>query len=168
MAEPIASHVQEDYLEAILFLAEEGGPVRSRDIAERLGTHKSTVSNQLRNLVGMELVSMERYGYVALTNRGRTIAEQVAYRHRQLKTFLQDTLLLDEATAEANACRMEHAVDIEVVERLARFVELINACPDDARFCFRRFRDEISGHGQDATVEPEGDATPPEEESGPG
>ena len=141
--------IQEDYLESILFLAEEEGLVRSRDIASRLKAHKSTVSNTLRSLADRGLVDMERYGYVTLTERGRAIAKQVAYRHRQLKSFLQNMLLLDETAAEVNACRMEHGIDTEVVERLALFADYIGQCPEGAPHCFSKFCKAI---GYDLTV----------------
>ncbi|PID78993.1 hypothetical protein CSB20_12365 [bacterium DOLZORAL124_64_63] len=148
MSETPVTATQEDYLEAILFLAEEEGgqaAVRSRDLAKRLNTHKSTVSNTLRVLVDKELIDFEPYGGIRLTEKGRSIAERVAHNHRLIMAFLQNTLLMDPQKAEENACRIEHVVDAEVVERLALFSRHIGNCPDSAGHCFSRYSSHING-----------------------
>ena len=44
-------------------------------------------------------------------------------------------LKVDESAAEDNACRIEHHLDPEVIEKLVRFVEFIGLCPmDQARW----------------------------------
>jgi len=131
--------VQEDYLEAIFFLTEKGRVVRSKDISNQLNAHKSTVSNNLRVLQQQNLVSFEPYGLICLSDKGFRIAERVASKHRLLKDFLQNILLLDETTAENNACRIEHVVDAEVIERLSVFIAQIHTCPDSADSCISQF-----------------------------
>jgi DtxR family Mn-dependent transcriptional regulator len=46
-----------------------------------------------------------------------------------LKRFLAEVLLVDAELAEANACRLEHAVDRSVLERLAHFMDFVQRCP---------------------------------------
>ncbi len=131
--------VQEDYLEAIFFLTENGGIARSKDIVLQLNAHKSTVSNTLRVLQQRKLVHFEPYGLIKLSDEGFVVAQKVASKHRLLKDFLHKILLLDEITAEKNACRIEHVVDVEVIERLSVFIAQIHTCPDSAESCISQF-----------------------------
>lgn len=131
--------VQEDYLEAIFFLTEKGGIARSKDIAHQLNAHKSTVSNTLRVLQQRNLVHFEPYGLIKLSDEGFVVAQRVASSHRLLKNFLHEILLLDDITAEKNACRIEHVVDAEVIERLSVFIAQIHTCPDSSESCISQF-----------------------------
>ncbi len=115
------SPVQEDYLEAILGLVQRKGAARVRDIALSLDVHKSTVTAALKALGLRGLVNYSPYETATLTPEGATAAAEVSRKHRQIQTFLMEVLHLDEAAAESNACRMEHAMDRDVLERIALF-----------------------------------------------
>ena len=119
----------EDYLEAILNQEEREGTARVRDIAASVSVHKSTVTAALHALSEKRLVNYVPYGPITLTESGRRIAERVKHDHDVIRTFLRDILLVDDEVAEENACRMEHAVDSALVERLTKFVEFIHDCP---------------------------------------
>lgn len=119
------SAVQEDYLEAILRLTRRKGVARARDIAENLTVHKSTVTAALRALAAKGLLEYSPYEHATLTAGGLERAQRVSEQHGRLRRFLAEVLLLDEQTAEINACRMEHAMDPDVVERLARLSEFL-------------------------------------------
>ena len=120
---------QEDYLEAILLLVREGRVARVRDIASHLGVGKPSVTAALKGLAKRELVNYDPYQYITLTDTGRLAAERIERRHTVIKDFLQNILGVDADTAEANACRMEHAVDQEVMGRLKAFAEFAESCP---------------------------------------
>jgi DtxR family transcriptional regulator, Mn-dependent transcriptional regulator len=117
----------EDYLEAILRLITEKGAARVRDIAAALAVHKSTVSQNLKTLAEKGLVKYSRYETTTLTASGQKIAEDISRRHQVIGQFLEEILGVDEAAAQANACRMEHILDAEVLERLSLFVAFANA-----------------------------------------
>lgn len=119
----------EDYLEVILELERENKVARAKDIAHKLGIQPGSVTGGLKSLVDKNLIHYEPYSYVTLTSEGAKIARAVARRHRVLKDFLLKVLQLDEQTAETTACRMEHAVDEESVDRLVEFVEYLFDCP---------------------------------------
>jgi DtxR family Mn-dependent transcriptional regulator len=58
-----------------------------------------------------------------------------------LRTFLQ----LDSEVAEANACRMEHHIDDQTLERLIAFIKFVQQCPrtgPDWLRAFTRFCDQ--------------------------
>ena len=115
--------VLEDYLEAIYNLSRYDQGARSRDIAEALGVHKSTVTSALKALNQMRLVNYFPYEAVTLTPEGIVVAEDVVKRHVTLRAFFTDVLDVEPAMAEEAACGMEHSMPREIVEKLARFAE---------------------------------------------
>jgi len=139
----------EDYLEAVLILIRRGRVARVRDIAAHLGVGKSSVTGALKALAKRELVNYKPYQFITLTDRGRELAEEVSARHVLLRQFLTDVLGLDGASAEANACRMEHAVDGELLERLGRFSKFVQECPRAGRSWVRAFVDGCGGERTD-------------------
>lgn len=119
----------EDYLETIAALFRTHGEARVTDIAERLSVSKAGVSQALRTLSEKQLVHYRPYVSPTLTDDGLRIAERVQRRHDVMKQFLIRVLLLDPVQAETNACRLEHAVDKEVLESLAQFMDFVQHCP---------------------------------------
>lgn len=113
----------EDYLETIYLLHEESDDVRITDIASRLGLSKPSVNHAVTTLRDSGYLEHELYGTIRLTDRGRLLAEQVLHRHLTIKRFLTETLGIDEKIAEADACRMEHVVSPETIDKLSDFIE---------------------------------------------
>jgi DtxR family Mn-dependent transcriptional regulator len=113
----------EDYLEAIHVLSQRKRVVRIKDIARQMGVKMPSVTGALRTLGSRGLVEHERYEDVALTPKGEQIARAIHARHEQLRAFLIEALGLAEGVAGDEACRLEHAVAPETLERLVAFVE---------------------------------------------
>ncbi len=108
----------EDYLEAIFHVIEEKQAARAKDIVERLGVHNSSVTQALRALSERGLINYAPYDLVTLTDSGRAAAADVVEKHQALRAFLVDVLGLDATSAEDNACRLEHGISQDVLERL--------------------------------------------------
>lgn len=119
----------EDYLETILALEKRKKVARVKDIASEMGVLRGSVTSALKNLSSRELINYEPYSYITLTPKGKRLAEGVAQRHAVIKNFLVEVLQLTEDNAEANACRMEHAIDGVALERLVLFIDYLNSCP---------------------------------------
>ncbi|MEI6499828.1 MAG: metal-dependent transcriptional regulator [Armatimonadota bacterium] len=119
----------QDYLEAILELETARQVARVRDIAARLKVHVSSVSNALRVLKTRELVEHESYGYVTLTPLGRNLAQQVQQRHEAIVDFLERILGMPGEQAEAEACRLEHSLGQDGLQRLKALNEFMRAHP---------------------------------------
>jgi DtxR family transcriptional regulator, Mn-dependent transcriptional regulator len=119
----------EDYLEAILTLISQKGAARVRDIAAALSVHKSTVSATLKVLSEKGLVNYSRYEITTLTSSGQEIAQDVRKRHEVIRQFLSEVLGVGGDAAEANACRMEHIMDPDVLERLSWLVDFAKRGP---------------------------------------
>jgi DtxR family Mn-dependent transcriptional regulator len=119
----------EDYLEAIANLGEGRKVVRVKQISEMLGVKMPSVTSALKKLSERELVEHERYGHIELTPEGDKVARDVIYRHDALTRFFAEALGIKRETAEEDACKIEHVISPLSMERLAKFVEFIEACP---------------------------------------
>jgi DtxR family transcriptional regulator, Mn-dependent transcriptional regulator len=119
----VLTESQEDYLEAILALEEKNRVARVSDIAESLDVKKSSVTAALRGLAKRNLVEYSPYAQVRLTAQGKLGARALSQSHRRLKRFFIDRLGVSEEVADRNACRMEHALDPKVMERLLSHLE---------------------------------------------
>jgi DtxR family Mn-dependent transcriptional regulator len=119
----------EDYLEAIAKLGEMRKAVRVKQLSEMLGVKMPSVTSALKKLSEQELVEHERYGHIKLTPEGDKVARDVIGRHEALTRFFAQALGINRETAEEDACKIEHVISPLSMERLAKFVEFIQACP---------------------------------------
>jgi DtxR family Mn-dependent transcriptional regulator len=119
----------EDYLEAIAKLGERRKAVRVKQLSERLGVKMPSVTSALKRLSEQELVEHERYGHIKLTAEGDKVARDVIGRHEALTRFFAQALGINRETAEDDACKIEHVISPLSMDRLAKFVEFIEACP---------------------------------------
>lgn len=119
----------EDYLEVIFHLEQSNRVARAKDIADQMSVQRASVTGALKALATRGLINYSPYSYITLTSVGRDIARDVIRRHDTLKEFFVTALRLSAEDAEANACRIEHAIAPMAVDRLVRFLEFINICP---------------------------------------
>jgi len=115
----------EDYLEAMVILAEQGKPVKVTEIGKALRVKKPSVTSALAKLSEAGLVQHEKYSDIVLTAEGERIAQDVYQRHRTLRHFLVEILNVDPEIADEDACRMEHVLSQESLERLAKFINFV-------------------------------------------
>ena len=99
----------EMYLESILALTKKNGYVRSVDVSEYMGYSKPSVSRAVGLLKNGGYITIEDDGHILLTETGREVAEKITERHHLLTRMLT-ALGVDEATAAADACKMEHVL----------------------------------------------------------
>ncbi len=119
----------EDYLEAIFHVAAEKGAARAKDISKRMKVNSSSVTGALRALAERGLVNYAPYDLVTLTPEGMGVAEDVIRRHEVLRDFFVKVLAVDEAEGEEGACKMEHAVSRNILERLVQYIDFLESCP---------------------------------------
>ena len=117
-------HIQESgemYLEAIWVLSRKTGFVRSIDVSEYLGYSKPSVSRAVGILKNGNYVVVDKDGSLSLTESGKAIAEKIFERHTILSQLLV-RLGVSQETANADACKLEHAISDESFEAIKRHV----------------------------------------------
>ena len=130
----------EDYLETIYHIIEDKQAARVKEIAKRLEVNNSSVTGALKNLSKKGLLNYAPYDVITLTDKGEEVALDVIRRHRILKKFITDILCIEEELADDAACKMEHSVTPEVLERIVRFVEFAEVCPRSGQQWISGFR----------------------------
>ena len=131
--------VMEDYLEAIFDLNQNKKVVRVKDIARRMDVKMPTVSSMLKTLNDRGLVHYEKYEYIELTKSGTRVGKEMHRRHEVLNQFLTEILKVDAKVADEEACKMEHALSAETLDRLMDFMEFIQVCPRAGESWFDHF-----------------------------
>ena len=111
----------EDYLEAMLMLKEEKGYIRSVDIADRLNVARPSVSYSVKNLRENGYLSMDKSGFITLSESGMAIAEKIYTRHKVLTKFFV-SLGVNEEIAKEDACKVEHDLSDETFDALLKHV----------------------------------------------
>ena len=99
----------EMYLETIYVLSQKNRYVRAIDIGEHMGYSKPSVSRALGILKKGAYITVDADGYITLTETGLEIASTIYERHTVLSGMLM-RLGVDEETAVADACRIEHVI----------------------------------------------------------
>ncbi len=112
----------EDYLETILILTNRNGEVRSIDIANELEFSKPSVSIAMKNLRANGSITVDKNGYISLTQKGRETAERVYERHLLFTEWLT-SIGVSEKTAAEDACHIEHCVSAESFAAIKEFLK---------------------------------------------
>ena len=107
------------YLESILVLQRKNGAVRSIDIVEYMNYSKPSVSRAVSILKKGEFITVDKNGYITLTEKGKTEAEKIYERHGIITKFLI-ALGVDEKTATEDACKMEHVISDQSIEAIKK------------------------------------------------
>ena len=118
-------HLQESgemYLETILILSQRKRFVRSVDVADYMGFSKPSVSRAVSLLKQGEYITVDKDGFLTLTEAGREVAEKIYERHRVLTALLKQVGVSDKV-AEEDACRVEHDISDETFEALKKYLK---------------------------------------------
>jgi len=113
----------EDYLESILVLRERKTKVRVTDIAAFLSVSRPSVVSALALLKEKGLVVQLPYGDVRLTEQGEEEAQEIYGKHVAIRRFLHEFLGVDREIAEEDACRIEHLLHQETIQRMRALVK---------------------------------------------
>ena len=105
-------------METILLLHQQTGFVRSVDIANKLDYTKPSVSRAMSILKKNGFISMDRSGQILLTEKGLQKASEIYERHCLITNFLERVLSVSPEIAEQDACRIEHIISQETVDKI--------------------------------------------------
>src|SRR5438477_11233058 len=109
---------QEDYLKALYLLGGGERPVPTRELAQRLGISRPSVSEMVTRLSAQGLVEHDRYRGQQLTRDGRKVALELVRHHRLLEMFLVRVLGYSWDEVHDEAERLEHVISERMEQRI--------------------------------------------------
>lgn len=113
---PLSQSV-EDYLKAIYKLQDENS-VSTSELATRLSVTSASVTNMVKRLSSIGMVTYASYKGVRLTGTGEKIALEIIRHHRLLETYLREIMGYDWHEMHTEAEHLEHHISEEFEERL--------------------------------------------------
>ena len=113
----------EMYLETVLLLSEKDEHVRSLDVANHLCFSKPSVSRAVGKLKSEKYINIDQQGYITLTDKGESIARKILEKRKVLKDLIM-SWGVDEKTAAADACKIEHILSDETFAAIKKNIEL--------------------------------------------
>lgn len=118
------SFTEENYLKAIYALEEDEMLAAStNEIAKRLETKASSVTDMLKKLSDKGLVSYQKYQPARLTEKGRKIAVNVIRKHRLWEYFLVEKLNFGWEEVHDVAEQLEHIQSTKLTDSLDEFLK---------------------------------------------
>jgi len=121
--------IVEEYLEVVYKLQEKNGAARTSDIVASLKVAPGTVTNTVERLERDGLIVHVPYKGVKLTDKGQRIALNVIRRHRLSERLLTDILHVEWEKAHEAACKLEHAIDNDVIKKVEKVLNHPKTCP---------------------------------------
>ncbi len=113
----------EDYLKAIYVLETEGNRATTTNIAEALSVSSASVTNMLKRLATLKLISHKSYRGAELTEAGKKIALEIIRHHRLLELYLKEMLGYSWDEVHDEAEKLEHHISEQFEDTIA---ELLN------------------------------------------
>ena len=110
----------QEYIEVIHDLENENKVARVKDIADRRGVTKSSVSLVLNQLKNKELIEHEQYGHVTLSEKGLELAKELERKHLIIQAFFTKVLDVSQEIAKSDACKIEHDISSESLIAMQR------------------------------------------------
>src|SRR6056300_1724498 len=115
---------EENYLKAIYVLESKfGKEVSTNELANKLDTKASSVTDMVKKLAKKELITYEKYKGVSLSKKGKNIAISIIRNHRIWEVFLVEKLHYKWDEVHEIAEQLEHIKSDELVDRLDDFLE---------------------------------------------
>ena len=114
----------EDYVELLYILQKKNKKVHTNDAASALNISPASVTEVFQKLDSEGYVNYEKYSGVTLTKKGEKIAISTKKKHDILKDFLL-IIGVNDMIADEDACKIEHVVNPETIDRLTKFVKFV-------------------------------------------
>lgn len=118
------SRSEENYLKEIFhLLAQSDERVSTNNLATRLNTKASSITDMLQRLSEKKLVEYVKYKGCYLTDKGERIAIQIIRKHRLWETFLVNKLSFGWEEVHEVAEQLEHIDSVKLIDSLDRFLD---------------------------------------------
>lgn len=116
------TYSQKKYLFAIYKLGQNGGEVRSAEVAKLVGVSKASTSAMAVKLCESGYIEKEHYGQIGLTENGIKAANPLYTSYVIIRDHLENSLGLDEQTADEDAVKIVVHASEKTVDRLAEYL----------------------------------------------
>ncbi len=116
------SYAQKKYLFAIYKLSQNGGAVKSSEVAKIVGVSKASTAAMTEKLAESGFIEKEHYGRIALTESGTKAANPIFTNCVIIRDFLENTLGLDEKNADKDAVQISVHASEKTVNRLSEYI----------------------------------------------
>ncbi len=119
----------EEYVEGIYRLQQEVERVSTGEIAVYMCVSAGSASTMVKKLADLGLVVHAPYQGIRLTSFGEKVAKQLTRAHRILERFLVDQLDLPWDDVHELACKLEHYISEDIIDRIDRKLGHPTTCP---------------------------------------
>jgi DtxR family Mn-dependent transcriptional regulator len=108
----------EEYVEGIFRLQKEVDRVSTGEVATYMCVSAGSATTMIKKLADLGLVQHEPYQGIRLTALGEKVAKQLTRAHRILEVFLVDHLELPWNDVHELACKLEHYISEDIIDRI--------------------------------------------------
>lgn len=114
---------EENYLKTIYHLTSTSSKeVSTNEIAERMATKASSVTDMLKKLAEKDLLNYKKYQGVSLTEKGKLSAKMIVRKHRLWEVFLVEKLNFSWNEVHDIAEQLEHIKSEQLINKLDDFL----------------------------------------------
>ena len=113
----------EDYLEFIHNKISQDKEIKAIDIANKFNVSRPSVSEALIRLADMDLIIYEGRRGIKITPKGIKYAKKTVKKHKILTEFFTKILKIDNTLADKNACKIEHVIDDELINKINEYTK---------------------------------------------
>lgn len=119
----------EEYVEGIYRLQKEVDRVSTGEVATYMMVSAGSATSMVKKLAEMKLVEHLPYQGIRLTEFGEKVAKQLTRSHRILERFLVDMLELPWNDVHELACKLEHYISEDIIDRIDAKLGHPTTCP---------------------------------------
>tara|TARA_B100000073_G_scaffold99498_1_gene79163 strand:+ start:499 stop:1155 length:657 start_codon:yes stop_codon:yes gene_type:complete len=113
----------ENYLKAIFsIIKNDNETISTNDIAKKLDTKPSSVTDMIKKLTHKKLVTYKKYKGIKLTKKGDEIAKKIVRKHRLWETFLVEKLKFNWDEVHEIAEQLEHIKSEKLTKSLDKYL----------------------------------------------
>ena len=117
------THSATHYLFAIKDLLETNGYARMTDISRKLEITPGSCSIGIKSLLKKWLVIEDENKFIKLTKKSEVIIDHILHTRKILIKFFTKNLWSDDHEANVNACKIEHLLSEELVQKLEKYLK---------------------------------------------
>jgi len=119
----------EEYIDGIYRLQKEVDRVSTGEVATYMCVSAGSATTMIKKMAELGLVNHTPYYGIRLTDFGEKVAKQLTRAHRVLEVFLVDHLGLPWNDVHELACKLEHYISEDVIDRIDDKIGNPQYCP---------------------------------------